>query len=158
MRLVAQFEVFGRCVPWSMPEVGVRGGRPRFCRKDPALIAWQARIVDAARTAMDAAPVELGPVMLDIEFYRETPLGKQHGDWWDVRVEHAPSKGKHTKRGQMSPDLTNLLKGTEDAIEEVVIGNDAQTCRIVAGRLYGPQDGVRVTAYALEPGDRPASA
>jgi Holliday junction resolvase RusA-like endonuclease len=53
------------------------------------------------------------------------------------------------------PDLVNLFKGTEDALARVVIGNDAQVVAIQTARLYGPQDGVRVRAYALDAGDRP---
>ena len=158
MKLVTQFEVFGRCVPWSIPDIAItKRGKPRFVLKDPALKAWQGHVAGEAKAAMSEAPAVLGPVMLDIEFYRETPPGKTHGDWWDVRVEKAEGQ-RHIKRGLPQPDLVNLFKGTEDALEGIVFGNDAQTCSIRTARLYGPKAGVRVTAYVLEPGDRPAPA
>jgi Holliday junction resolvase RusA-like endonuclease len=157
MRLVTRFEVFGRCVPWSMPDpVITKGGKRKFVLKDPALTAWQEHVADAARVAMFAEPIVLGPVMLSIEFYRATPYGSTPGDWWSVNVEERG--GRFVKPGRPQPDLTNLLKGTEDAIAGVVFGNDAQVCEIRTTRVYGPQDGVRITVHALEPGDRPASA
>jgi Holliday junction resolvase RusA-like endonuclease len=148
MQLVLEFEVLGQCVPWSMPDlVLAKGGKRKFVRKHPRLIAWQERVAEVARVAMRGEPIMLGPVMLVIEFYRETPPGKADGQWWDVRVE-AEGKG-FVKRGMPQPDLVNLFKGTEDALADIVIGNDAQTCAFLAKRLYGPQDGVRVKVYAL---------
>jgi Holliday junction resolvase RusA-like endonuclease len=154
MQLVAEFEVLGQtCVPWSMPDPRLVKGKFKFVAKDERLVAWQKELAASARSAMGAAAVKLGPVMLAIEFYRETPPGKSDGDWWDVRVEWLG--GRYVKRGRHEPDLTNLLKGTEDAVAGVVIGNDAQVVAIQTARLYGPQCGVRVRAFALDTGDRP---
>jgi Holliday junction resolvase RusA-like endonuclease len=152
MRLVAQFQVSARCVPWSVPKGVVRGGR---LIKSPALVDWQKKVEDAARVAMFAEPIVLGPVVLNIEFYRVTPYGSTPGDFWTVPV--VERGGQYRKPGSSQPDLTNLVKGTEDAIAGVVFGNDVQVVESRTTRIYGPLDGARITVHALEPGDRPAS-
>jgi Holliday junction resolvase RusA-like endonuclease len=153
MQLVAEFEVFGQtCVPWSMPDRRMVGRTTKFV-KDVRLVAWQERVTASARKAMGGATAELGPVLLAIEFFKETPPGKVDGDWWEARIGRPGDP--YAKLGGPMPDLANLFKGTEDALARVVIGNDAQVVAIQTARLYGPQCGVRVRAYAVEPGDRP---
>jgi Holliday junction resolvase RusA-like endonuclease len=155
MRVVAEFETFGvACVPWSMPAPVIgKGGKTKFIRKAGPLAAWQEHVAAAARTAMEGAAIALGPVLLVLEFYRQTPPGKRDGDFWAVGVERT-AKGQHVKRGEPQPDLANLVKGAEDALQGVIIGNDVQTCAIRTVRLYGPRDGMRVKVCELEPGDR----
>jgi Holliday junction resolvase RusA-like endonuclease len=153
MREIARFEVLGsKCVPWSVPFFGTttgKGGRRRhFAKKDAGLIAWQERVAEQARLAMGVKPVVLGPVLIDMTFFRVTPPGKREGDYWSVVVE--PTSEGFVKRGPSQPDLVNLFKGTEDALQGVLLANDVQTCAMRAERRYGPQDGVAVAVYALD--------
>jgi Holliday junction resolvase RusA-like endonuclease len=153
MQLVAEFEVFGQtCVPWSVPERRMVGGALKFV-KGVRLAAWQEHVTASARKAMGGATAALGPVLLSVEFFKETPPGKLDGDWWEARI--GLPGDPYAKLGGNVPDLANLFKGTEDALARVVIGNDVQVVAIRAARLYGARCGVRVRAYALDGGDRP---
>jgi Holliday junction resolvase RusA-like endonuclease len=65
-------------------------------------------------------------------------------------VEPSDNRTGFSKRGKPLPDLTNLVKGTEDALAGIVVGNDVQTCRIETERRYGDYDCVVVAVYALD--------
>lgn len=168
MRKIVQFEVWGYdpC-PWSVPFIGRFGGSFQAKKSRPHagklnLHDWQAVVRDSAKTAMSqsGSSLVLGPVKTHIEFFQQTPPGRRHGEVWDVRVVWNPEankgNGAFVKVGAKSqPDILNLFKGTEDAIENVTYGNDVQTAIISSARWYGPMPGVRVTVYAIDPGDYP---
>lgn len=160
MRLITTFSALGQeCVPWSVPDIGV-SRRPgfathRFAKKNPKLSNWQAFVKKQAVKAMERVGMVNGPVMIAMEFYRQTPPGFRHGQLWPVRVEWNDSKQKFTKRGKPSADLLNLFKAAEDACEDVIYANDAQTCSLAITRLYGPADGVVVRVWELQPEDFP---
>ena len=158
MRLVTAFDALGMpCVPWSVPDVGVNrqpGRKPtRFAKKDKRLETWQQYVERCARKAMERTSLCLGPIMVRLIFYRKTPPGCRHGDLWTIPVEWNEEKGEYIKQGRTAADCTNLTKGTEDALESVVFGNDGQTCILSVMRLYGPLDGARVEVFEIEPGD-----
>jgi Holliday junction resolvase RusA-like endonuclease len=134
MRLVTQFEVVGRCKPWTVGRVSYR--------KDPDLQAWQDHVAKAARVAMGSAPPVLGPVSVHITFYRQAGYGSKSGDLWAGSV--VVSGGKLVKRGLPQPDLANLFKGMEDALQGIVYGNDTQVCEHHAYKYYGMRDYVCV--------------
>lgn len=161
MRLLTEFWVGGKPVPWSMPGIELErppgGGKPRvaFKGKPPALTAWEGHVADAGRIAMAGEPPYIGPdpVRVELDFYRVTPPGKRDGDHWNVAVELKESTGKPVKRGGPVADLTNLLKGAEDGLAGVVFGDDVQVCEQGNRRLYGPREGVMVRVYALDSGE-----
>jgi Holliday junction resolvase RusA-like endonuclease len=150
MKLLADFEVFGMTpVPWSPPTV-IRRGRPF---PDKRMSAWQ----DYVHLVSQHHPgrPSLGPIALDITFLRRTPPGKRHGEVWSQPVVFNPDLGKFTKRGENTPDLTNLLKGFEDGMRNVFYEDDVQVSSSTIRRLYGRRDGVLVRVYEIEPGDYP---
>lgn len=172
MRKLLAFKAMGLAVvPWSVPDIGVAtaagGRRVRFARRGKksrlaegkaSLEDWQRFVADAGREALGDSGVYAGPIKLHIDFYARTPKGRRHGELWAVDVRWDESKGawsKRTVKGGNDPDLTNMFKGTEDAIAGVLFANDVQ-CRITsAAAWFGPADGVTVTIYAIEPGDFP---
>jgi Holliday junction resolvase RusA-like endonuclease len=159
MRLVARVEALGvACVPWSVPEIGngrTKTGRKfRFTTRNKALDEWQSFVRAEAGKAMKGR-ICLGPVMLRIDFFRRTPPGARHGQLWQVPVTWNDDKQKFTKDGKAAPDLVNLFKGTEDAMENVIYGNDVQTCILFSRRLYGPLDGIVAEVFEIQPGDYP---
>lgn len=171
MRKIVQFCVWGyEACPWSVPFIGRNGGSFQTKKSRPVagilnLPDWQTAVRNAAKEAMEAAGSSLvvGPVKTHIEFFTVTPPGRRHGELWTVGVKWNPDakrkgskvKGAWVKMGRSQPDILNLFKGTEDAIENISYGNDVQTSIISSSRWYGPRAGVRVTVYAIEPGDYP---
>jgi hypothetical protein len=108
-----------RAVPWKAPTVTRYGGS----YSDPKVVAWQEQVAMAARIAYGAGRVPYGgPVTL-------------------ITQVIVIDKGN-------APDLTNIEKAIEDAIEEVIFRNDTQVCRKVGFRLFGPFDQVQVQVIA----------
>lgn len=170
MKKLITFSVKGYdACPWSVPFIGRNGGSFQKKKSRPAagilnLPDWQARVKEAAARAMleSGAVMLTGPVKTHIDFFVVTPPGHRHGELWTVPIAWNPdaAKGKgawtkHGERGVTDPDILNLFKGTEDAIENVTYGNDVQTSILSASRWFGPIPGVTVTVYAIEPGDFP---
>lgn len=171
MRKLVTFDCFGLMpVPWSVPEIGVahRGGkRIRFTKRSKKsqlhlgranLDDWQKFVAESAREAMASVPIPTGPVKLHIEFFVKTPPGKRHGSLWEVPITWNEEAGEFTKsqpRGKPEPDLVNLIKGTEDALQGVCVENDVQTRMMSSITFYGPLDGCRVHIHLIEPTDFP---
>lgn len=165
MKKVVQFEAMGiEPVPWSVPEIGVtnRGGkRVRFTTRSKksnlaggkaSLEDWQRYIAASAKQAMEKTPRLTGTIKLHFEFYVRPPAGKEESGTWEAPLRWNEDKGQYTKtqpRGKPEADLTNLIKGTEDALEGIVFENDVQTRAISAGMFYGPTDGVKITVYRI---------
>ena len=172
MRHLVSFKCMGvAVVPWSVPEIGqgiTKTGRKyrRVGRRKKSNIAagqvsldqWQQLVRLSASDAMERIPVTIGPVKLVINFFARTPKGKKHGQLWEVPLKFNSETGEYTKsqpRGKPEADLINMFKGTEDAIQGVVMENDVQTRQIAATTLYGPLNGVEVHVYEIEPTDHP---
>lgn len=99
----------GRPVPWKVPHVGKFGCKPTKGRHDMA--AWQQVVAARARLAMAGRKPYSGPVRLSVTFNLVRRPGRQS-----------------------NPDLTNLVKALEDAIQDVVIVNDQQVSEHVKMR------------------------
>ena len=111
-------------VPWSAPHVSRFGG----AKPNVRLVAWQDKIRDAAREAFGPYGPWTGPIGLTAHFFisRAAPKDKYGSmaipsfEWDEVYSRHAMTS--------KPPDLTNLIKAAEDALEEIVYVNDAQVC------------------------------
>lgn len=170
MKKLTTFQALGLAVvPWSVPEIckTKAGGRFTKRRKKSNLVLgkasledWQLHVANAARLAMASVPRPLGPLKLQIEFFAKTPKGKRHGQLWDVPLRWNEDSQEYTKtqpRSKPEADLCNMLKGTEDALQGVVMENDVQTRGFSVHAFYGPVDGVTVTVYEIEPHDFPGT-
>lgn len=150
MRILADFAVLGLPpVPWKAPTV-TRSGHSF---PDRNLVAWKEYVREVAEDHRPEGPLYCGPTMIDLTFLRRTPPGHLDGQPWCPPVEWNPAKEAYTKRGGPTPDTTNLVKGTEDALEGIIFANDVQSSITIARRAYGPRQGVQVRVYAIEPGD-----
>ncbi|MBX6312053.1 MAG: RusA family crossover junction endodeoxyribonuclease [Isosphaeraceae bacterium] len=160
MRLICAFDVRGPLVPWSVPDIGVRrvGNKSwRFTKKNAPLEAWQAVVREAAVRAMAGVGPVTEPVFVRLVFTKRAPEGKRPGQLWYAKVVRNKS-GKYVTVGKERKglgDTLNYFKGTEDALQSVIYGNDSLTCLISSARLYGRFDGVSVSVYEIEPGDFP---
>lgn len=110
-------------VPWSAPHVSRCGGS----QPNERLVAWQAEIARVARIAFGPLVPWHQPLVMTATFFikRGIPNKKSIGRpaipvfTWDEMYCIHRMKGK-------GPDLTNLIKAAEDALEDIVFVNDAQ--------------------------------
>jgi Holliday junction resolvase RusA-like endonuclease len=120
--LIASFAVESRPVPWSVPFVTRSGASI----KDKRLVGWQHAVKKAARDAMAGKHPYPGPVRLEVWFYLTEA------------------------RNKSVPDTSNLTKGSEDALQGLVIVNDRQVCEVHASREIGDRDGAEIKVYSCE--------
>lgn len=172
MKKLVTFSAVGLdVVPWSVPEIGVNRRNPakpvRFTKRakksklhqgSASLSDWQKHVKSCAIDAMAAISIPVGPVRVHIEFFARTPKGKKHGQLWEVPLRWNDEAGEYVKtqpRSKTEPDLVNLFKGTEDAIQGACVENDVQTRMMSCAAFYGPIPGCIVTVYQIEPNDFP---
>lgn len=100
--------------PWAIGNAFVvKGGRRAAVAPDKTLKAYQ-EAVRAELLAQGATMVD-GPYVLTFWFWREN-------------VSYTDAGGK--KRSRNSPDLSNMVKATEDAIQGILIDNDRDVVHI----------------------------
>jgi Holliday junction resolvase RusA-like endonuclease len=103
--LLVHFEVGMRPVPWKSPTV-TRSG---VSFKDANLKRWQKEVRDSGARAMKG-----GPYSCRVELVMDFHL---------------------TPRAGSAPDVSNLTKATEDALQGPVIVNDRQVGKITSRRV-----------------------
>ena len=149
MRLMADFGVFGFTpVPWSAPTVTRRG----TTFPNHKMVEWQ-NYVQATALKHRPEKICLNSIALDLTFLRAAHDGQQVGQIWGRPVVWNPALQKYTKRGDATPDLTNLLKAFEDGLRDVFWADDVQVSATSVRRLYGERDGVLCRIYEIEPSD-----
>lgn len=179
MKQLLVIEVWGvDPVPWTVPSVGVdrRNGKTRrFTTRSKksavgmgkySLEDWQRLVRNAAADAMKKAGIESPlacPVHVRYEFYAVPVDEDDVGHLWDVGLrwdaENQAWK-KTARKGKIDPDLTNIIKSTEDGLQPARDGRRtsalADDCKVRAGTfvaMFGRVPGVRVTISEIEPGD-----
>lgn len=170
MKFIADITVLGFTpVPWTVPHFGsgtsksgkrfhfqsrTRKSRPE--NFSPDLERWQELIRNEARNDRNARgnSVVSCPVMIMIEFTERTPPGKKHDELWFPGVKKN-AKGKWVKSGNHEPDLTNLVKAVEDALQGVVYHNDFQVRQHDATMIYGETPGINILVQEIEDSDFP---
>ena len=105
---------------------------------------WRKVVAEAAKRAMDGRPFLLPPLILVIEFRMQRPQShyrangeiKPDAPWVPI----------------VRPDVTKLLRSTEDAMTGIVYEDDAQICEQNISRTYALDDsiGARVTVYTAQ--------
>ena len=136
-----------------IPGEPVSQGRPRFARAgrhvrtyDPKKSRdWKAYVREvAARYAPKA--LLMGPLYVRMEFVRAIP--KSMPKWAVAAIVDGvqPPNGKNTSRliPTTKPDVTNLVKGVEDALTGIIWHDDAQIAMLKAMSAYGVHPGVYV--------------
>lgn len=126
---IACFFVPGVAIPWRPPRI-VRDGRHSFT---PAHVRrWQGVVRERAVAAMGGKAPHAGPVELGLVFTRKAPKARREDVWWAQR-----------------PDLLNLAKAVEDALNGVVYADDNQVVSHRFLKRRGEREGVAVRVMAL---------
>lgn len=120
------------------PQISTRGGFARaFVRKDHPIHAYRSAIQLAASQAMQGrAPFE-GPVRLSVTLLFPRP--KSHTKKQRASLAHI-----------QKPDLTNIAKGIEDALNGVVWLDDSQIVVLVMQKSWEPCGGQGSTKIEIE--------
>jgi len=116
--------VKGTPAPWTSPRRGRNGG----CIPTPSvnrMKSWQDRVRLAVTKAMREIEELKGPLSLDIQFNMTSGVTTINvGECqFDEPIGHA-----------VKPDLTNLVKSTEDALKGIVFKDDCQVTTVDAGK------------------------
>ena len=106
-------------------------------------VAWQAQ----AMRGSAEWPWE-GPVKLHASFVMPVPKS------WSRKAQAEALGRPHTK----APDLDNLMKAIQDALNGIAYVDDRQICAMEGVKRYGKVPGVEVALWKVhprEPGERP---
>lgn len=99
----------------------------------------------AEQTAKDAGwIVTRSPVMLVIDFYFTRPVGH-----FGTGRNAGTVKASSPKHVTVKPDLTNLVKATEDALKGIVWHDDSQVVGMQLAKVYGEKELVRIQVAQL---------
>lgn len=162
-------------VAWSVPNIGnrrlsngtkghrftTRGRKTDKSTGRLSLKDWQETIRKAAKGIMSGRDKETSPLYVHFEFIGKTPAGYRHGELWDVRLVWVEKTKKWSKKnrdeykGQSEPDLTNLQKAAEDALNGLVWADDCKNRFISSIAFLGPVPGVKIYINRIEAGDYP---
>jgi len=136
-----RIEIPGRPVPWSV-NIGRRGGYGVLLTPE-RLRDWQEFATLMATRAMRGRKPFTGPVSLSFTVIFGIPKG------WNKATKKAAAEGRIFYA--VVPDLTNLLKATEDCFTKAGVWND--DCQVVYQetlKRYGETPMVSVIVRPIE--------
>jgi Holliday junction resolvase RusA-like endonuclease len=135
---VISFTIPGLPIAQPRPKISTRGGFGRaYVEKDHPIHAYRSAIQLAASQAMQGQQPFEGPVRLAITLLFPRP--KSH-------TKKERSRLAHTQR----PDLTNIAKGNEDALNGVIWLDDSQIVVLVMQKSWEPCGGPGSTKIEIE--------
>jgi Holliday junction resolvase RusA-like endonuclease len=124
--------------------------RPRFARRGKFVVTYNDQETEEGRFLFHIQqqwkdePLK-GAVFLQVIFYMPIPKGtsaKNIKRMMDREIEH-------TKK----PDVSNLLKFTEDCMNGIVWKDDSQVCSMVAQKQYNEKPQTIISIFGKELGD-----
>lgn len=127
------FKILGDPIPLARPRFG-RGGKiftPAHCQNAKRRIALEALC------SMKGHRKFHGP--LDVEIHFELKMPKKPKDYQAQGKPHIST-----------PDLSNLIKLVEDALNDVVWYDDALISKILSTKFYGANPSTTVVVRSLE--------
>ena len=116
---------------------GKGGSKPRaiVTSDNKKLKPYRQELTETAMTKVEHRPwaEKHVPVRLELMFYLQKP----------------PSAPKKRHHPVVKPDLSKLIRASEDAMTGVLYADDAQIVSLIADKLYGDFEGVQVTARIM---------
>lgn len=126
------FTVYGTPAPaGSKRFVGMRAGRGVIIESSKKAVPWKRMVAQQAGIMMEGRglPLFRGALEASYVFYRKRPKSHLRADG---TVKPSAPRYPSTK-----PDLTKLVRGTEDALRGVVWDDDAQVVTMHPDKRYG---------------------
>lgn len=127
---------------------GKGGTRPLITTRDDAKgnAAWKDSVKFFAREQYRADPIRGVPLLLIVTFVMPR-IGGHYGSGKNAGKLKPNAPMFHT----VKPDLTKLMRSTEDALTGVLWGDDTQVAMQVSRKVYGAQPGAHVEVRELTP-------
>lgn len=129
------FTVPGPVQAWQRAGVRVVGKFARHYTKDETR-KYEALVKEHGRRAMVGKPIMDGPLRFSLRI-RRTPL---KGASKLLRAAMLDGEVRPATR----PDCSNIAKGVEDALNEVVYVDDGQIVELVVIKVYAEEEGIDV--------------
>lgn len=142
-------------IQFTVPGQPVAKGRPRFrivrpkdgpefvnAYTDAQTVAYEARVSQAAKIAMDGRFPSFLPIEIMVELRMQIP------ESWTKKKRLAASMGQ--VRATKKPDADNVLKGIKDAMNGIVWADDAQVVLLTVRKLYHADPAVIVAVREVE--------
>ena len=133
--------VYGKPEPGGSKRAITRGGRTFILDANYKTGGWKHEVAQAAMIAMQGRQPILGPVEVRMTFYLKRPKGH-----YGTGRNQAQLKLGAPPCPAVKPDLTKLVRSTEDALSGIVWRDD---CQVVVATHH--------KTYAVE-GERPQGA
>ena len=142
-----RFTVYGEAQPAGSKRAFSRPGMrfPVVVDANPKAKDWKLAVAGEAAKAMAGKSLLTGPVALQLVIYRPRPKGH-----FGTGKNAGKLKAGAPLRPDTKPDLTKLLRGTEDALRGIVWRDDSQVCRQVNEKLFGEPARVEIVVGAMD--------
>lgn len=153
---VLSFTVRGTPAPQGSKRVGTAGGkaggRAVLVENSKRVRPWREAVKEAARAAIDERRADgdwvLSNAPVGLEVYFRFPRPKGH---YGTGRNAGKLRASAPLRPAVAPDLSKLIRSTEDALTEAgVWRDDALVVSVVAGKFYsedGPGATITITEY-----------
>lgn len=128
------FNVYGKPEPQGSVRAFMIGGRPRITSDNPKMKIFRSEMTRVAREAVREAGAE------EPMFAKHEPVAVS----FDFIFRKPESVSKKRTHCVVRPDADKLTRMACDALTGSVWHDDAQVVAIVARKLYGAVEGVRV--------------
>jgi len=102
-----------------------KAGRGLMIEASRKVKPWRQAVAAAAREAMQGLAVMDGPLRLEVHFTLPAPKSRPKSRLWPDR----------------KPDLSKLIRSTEDALTGIAWADDARVVEIVATKRYAGVNG-----------------
>ncbi|MGC0155659.1 RusA family crossover junction endodeoxyribonuclease [Chromobacterium vaccinii] len=121
------------------------GGKPKAITRHytPAeTVNYEALVSWTAKKAIGSLPLITGPVDIELRIFLPVPAS------WSKRRRALALAGLVLPT--VKPDVDNIEKAINDALNKVVWKDDAQVCDVVKRKRYSEQPGVMVKIKPIE--------
>lgn len=134
------FTVYGKPQAQGRPKGAVQNGRVRMY--DPTDSKNYKQYVSLIASQHRPSELIQSAVSLTVKVYRPIP------DSWSKKKQERAEKGELLPISK--PDLSNYLKGVEDALEGILLKNDSQVVDYGdSGKWYGEVPRIEITLREL---------
>lgn len=121
-----EFIVYGIPVPWARPRAARMPHGIRFFEADKVTV-WRNAVAMSSLPTRPKAPTTKA-IAMTLTFWLPRPQSLPKRELWPI-----------TK-----PDIDNLAKAIQDALEGIYYRRDSQVVRLVVTKAYADTPGVRV--------------
>lgn len=132
---------------------GQGGSKPRAVVVDTNKVTMRSYRQEVTREAILAvAEMQKGRKLIPGEDWNDGPMaGKQepvelHLEFMFAKPGSAPKKRVYPA---IKPDIDKLVRSTLDALTGVLFADDSQVVKLMADKVYGPQERVHISARVM---------